>query len=292
MAVTRAAGTERRGARAGVLVRPHPANSRQWRAFDASSFSQVSLWPPVGSDPNGLEARRTYVDSLWHCAAVVGINTSAQIEAAIVGRPVFTIRDAGFAHAQDGTLHFRHLVEDGGPVQVADTLDAHVRQLGEFLERGHELPVHTRAFVRGFVRPHGLERPAAPIFAATVAGLCALPRLAPEKRSVVGPPVPAARPVEGLPGTPSGRGSAVLGLRPPSVSGGRGLADGSRTRTRSGGWLSLARLGIKRVRRAVWRIWYESSRAVELVLGRVRKPMIRGARYASRVARRVVGKQA
>ena len=157
-----------------------PPTARQWRAFEASSFAQVSLWPPVGAEPNGPQARRDYVDSMWHCAAVVGINTSAQIEAAIVGRPVFTIRDPHFAHAQDGTLHFRHLVEGDGPVRVADTLDDHVLQLGQFLDaraRGAERP---REFVRQFVRPHGLDLPAASIYASTVGGLSALPRRAPE----------------------------------------------------------------------------------------------------------------
>jgi len=58
------------------------------------------------------------------------------------------------------------------------------------------------------------------------------------------------------------------------------------------GWLAIARLAWKRVRRACWRVWYESSRAAGLLLGRVRKLMARGVRSAGRVARRVVGRQA
>ena len=58
------------------------------------------------------------------------------------------------------------------------------------------------------------------------------------------------------------------------------------------GWMALARLGVKRARRAAWRAWYESSRAAETILARVRKPMLRVSRYAGRVARRVVGRQA
>ena len=213
---------------AGVLVRPHPANSRQWRAFEASSFSQVSLWPPVGAEPNGPQARRDYVDSMWHCAAVVGINTSAQIEAAIVGRPVFTIRDPHFAHAQDGTLHFRHLVAGDGPVRVADTLDTHVLQLGEFLDRAPEPPERARDFVRHFVRPHGLDRPAASIYASTVGGLCALPPQGARARSLVGGGAPAARVGEGVAGASAGRGSAAVGVRDAPVPRGRRVADDAR----------------------------------------------------------------
>jgi hypothetical protein len=272
---------------AGVLVRPHPANSRQWRAFDASSFSQVSLWPPIGADPN----RPDYVDSLWHCAAVVGINTSAQIEAAIVGRPVFTVRDADFAHAQDGTLHFRHLVAGGGPVRVADTLDAHVAQLGEFLEREPESAAPERQFVQAFVRPHGLQRAAAPIFAATVAGLCALPRLAPQ----VDPWwIVACRPFARLKAylahlLAEDRPLWVYAMRPLLAAAVWVMAA---VHGPGAGWLAFVRLGAKRARRAVWRAWYESSRAAEHVLGRIRKPMLRLSRYAGRVARRVGGRQA
>jgi hypothetical protein len=285
----RAPGPAVRGV--GVLVRPHPANSRQWRTFQAHSFEQVSLWPAVGSDPNGPQARRDYVDSLWHCAAVVGINTSAQIEAAIVGRPVFTIRDADFAHAQEGTLHFRHLVGDGGPVRAADTLDAHVRQLGEFLEQGTAPAAPSGDFVRDFVRPHGLERPAAPIYASAVAGLCALPRLAP------GPDpwwVIACRPIALVKAyavhvLAEDRPLWVYLMRPFLVA---LVWVMTSLHGPGGGWLALARLAAKRTRRTLWRFWYESSRAIEHVVGRVLKPMRRGARYAGRVARRVVGRQA
>ncbi|HEY6359551.1 MAG TPA: hypothetical protein VIX63_00535, partial [Vicinamibacterales bacterium] len=115
---------------AGVLVRPHPANSRQWRAFDAPAFANVALWPPIGTDFNDPHFRQDFFDSFYHSAAVVGINTSALLEAGIVGRPVFTITAAEFAHAQEGTLHFRHLVNpDGGLVRSAASLDAHILQL-------------------------------------------------------------------------------------------------------------------------------------------------------------------
>jgi hypothetical protein len=58
------------------------------------------------------------------------------------------------------------------------------------------------------------------------------------------------------------------------------------------GWLAYFRLSVKRARRAAWRVWYESSRSVELIVGRILKPMRRVSRYAGRVARRVGGRQA
>jgi hypothetical protein len=160
-------------ASAGVLVRPHPANAKQWRTLDTGEWANVALWPPVGSDPNAADAQRDYFDSLYHSAAVVGINTSAQIEAAIVGRPVLTIQAPDFAHAQGGTLHFHHLVDDGGAVQTAATLDAHVEQLAAVL--AGRAPRDARRFVSAFVRPHGIDVPASSMFANEVSRLAGLP---------------------------------------------------------------------------------------------------------------------
>jgi hypothetical protein len=164
-------------ARVGVLVRPHPANARQWRAFDPREFDGVAVWPPIGTDPNAPDFRRDYFESLYFSAGVVGINTSAQLEAGIVGRPVFTIRAPEFAHAQEGTLHFRHLVgTHGGLVQEAATLDEHARQLASALRAGGHEDSARREFVRWFIRPFGLELPAVPRFVAAIGRLAALPR--------------------------------------------------------------------------------------------------------------------
>jgi hypothetical protein len=159
----------------GVLIRPHPANARQWRAFDAAAFDNVAIWPPVGTDPNAADFRGDYVDSLYHSVGVVGINTSAQIEAGIVGRPVFTIRAPEFAHAQEGTLHFRYLVgENGGPVRAAATLEEHVAQLAAAVD-APQATGERRAFIRDFIRPHGLDEPAAPVFGRAIDELLRLP---------------------------------------------------------------------------------------------------------------------
>ena len=109
------------------------------------------------------EARSTYFDSIHHSGAVVGINTSALIESAILGRRVFTLRDPQFRHAQEGTLHFQYLLRDnGGPLTVADSFDGHFDQLSAALADGGQTGELERRFVARFIRPHGIERPALP----------------------------------------------------------------------------------------------------------------------------------
>ena len=161
-------------ASAGLLIRPHPQNADQWRDVDLSADG-AAVWPRDPSARVDDGSKADFFDSLYHSAAVVGINTSALIEAAIVGRPVFTVLDEEYRTSQDGTLHFRYLVEvSGGLLRVARSLAEHVEQLGTVLvEGGHD--ERARAFVTSFVRPHGIERPATPILANAIEGLLATP---------------------------------------------------------------------------------------------------------------------
>jgi len=150
---------------ARVLVRPHPANLAPWIGTETLAALErlgVSVWPRSYSGmPLAAEEIDAFRDSLATCDAVVGINTTAMIEAAIVGRPVLTVHDPAFAHSQRETLHFAHLT-DGieGCALVARTLDEHVAQLERTLRDPGERRDALTAFVRAFVRPRGLDRPA------------------------------------------------------------------------------------------------------------------------------------
>jgi hypothetical protein len=153
----------------GVLVRPHPAYSREWREADLSDLADVaiSVTPKVNAD-QGL------YDALHHAAAAVGLNTSAMIEASILGKPVHTLLVPEF-EGQGGTLHFEYLLRrNGGPVSLAEDFDEHRRQLRDAL--AGDAPAREQAFrfVRSFVRPHGLDRPATPIVVAEIERLAEL----------------------------------------------------------------------------------------------------------------------
>jgi len=155
---------------AAVLVRPHPQHAGQWRAADLSGLGPVSVWPPGGADPTDAGSRCDYFDSIHHCAAVVGVNTSALIESAIVGRPVFTYLAPEFCETQRGTLHFAHLADDG-PLRVAESFEEHAAQLALVLAEPARAHPSAEAFLRSFVRPHGLDSAATPRLVAALEGL-------------------------------------------------------------------------------------------------------------------------
>lgn len=158
---------------AAVLVRPHPYGGDKLRHATFDEFGAVSVFPRGEANPVDADDRRDYFDSLANSDAVVGINTSAMIEAGIAGRPVFSVQVEDFAATQAGTLHFRYLLpENGGFVHSATTLDEHVVQLSCVL-KGDEAGELTQAFVERFVRPHGLDVPATSRFADAVEAVAA-----------------------------------------------------------------------------------------------------------------------
>lgn len=147
-----------------VLIRPHPYNPGSWGSFEVAGLGAVAVWPRHGANPVNEGDRADYFHSLYHCAAVVGINTSAMIEAAIVGRPVHTILAGEFDATQLGTLHFRYLLPaNGGFLRVASDLREHVALLADTLDRSGEVQNQLRRFLRTFVRPHGLDTPCTPV---------------------------------------------------------------------------------------------------------------------------------
>jgi hypothetical protein len=163
---------------AGVVVRPHPQNFASWQDADIDEPGRIVVWPRGGVAPTDRQSKEDYFDSLYHARAVVGLNTSALVDSAIVRRPVFTIVGERFSGTQTGTLHFAYLVRDNGNglLNVARSWEEHFEQLGGALrapERHHE---RIERFLHAFIRPHGLDRPAAPLAVEAVERAAAAPK--------------------------------------------------------------------------------------------------------------------
>lgn len=185
IAAIRGSGDERLR-RAGLLIRPHPQNAKQWQGVDLSDQPNVALWPKTGVNPIGGSARADYYHSMFFSRGVVGVNTSGQIESGIVGRPVYAVTTGEFAGTQEGTLHFQHLKNaDGGLLHLASTFDVHVAQLSELLAGGAGEDEKARRFVEGFVRPHGLDVPATPRLVDSLESFAAIPAGAPHAAGAV-----------------------------------------------------------------------------------------------------------
>jgi hypothetical protein len=157
----------------GVLVRPHPSAGERWPRKPPSLAENMVVWPPSGADPRDPRSKADYFDSLYWSAGVVGVNTTALVEAAIVGKRTYTVTLPELADTQQGTLHFHYLMrENGGPLTVAGSLEEHLDDLARALEEP-EPEGWNRPFLESFVRPHGLERDAAPLLVEDLGELLA-----------------------------------------------------------------------------------------------------------------------
>ena len=152
-----------------ILVRPHPARMKEWADADLSTERDVAVW---GQSPVTPDAKNGYFDSLHHSAAVVGLNTSAFLEAAIAGRPIFATLLPEHYENQEGTIHFHYLMSvGGGLLHTARTLGEHAAQLNACLVAGERESARSRAFVDAFIRPFGSSVAATPRFADAVEAL-------------------------------------------------------------------------------------------------------------------------
>lgn len=156
---------------ASLLIRPHYSNMDAWRDAEID-LPAVSIWPRQRPSLPMTEADASdYFHSIYFSNAVVGINTSAMIEATIIGRPVHTIERPEFADTQRGTIHFHYLVEQGGCIMTTERFEVHGRQVARSLADPDAGRAERLAFLRHFVRPNGLDRPAVDFVADAIEGL-------------------------------------------------------------------------------------------------------------------------
>lgn len=151
---------------AAVLVRPHPERRAEWEHETLDGLGPVVV---AGRNPVNASAKADYFDALFHSSAVIGLVTSAFLEAAIVGRPVLTVLPDEMRPHQSGMLHFRYLLEvEGGLLMTSRTLAEHVAQLADIVSGRLAVASRQERFLRAFVRPAGLDTAATPIFVERV----------------------------------------------------------------------------------------------------------------------------
>lgn len=146
-------------AEVSVLARPYPTHVRDWRRIHLGEH--VVAFPEAGANPVDPESHDDYYDSLCHASAAFGLSTTAQLECALVGLPVYTILLPEFRHVQRGFPHFRHfLAENGGPVIAASSWDEHAADLATALAPDPERDQVLTAFVERFVMAGSRASPA------------------------------------------------------------------------------------------------------------------------------------
>jgi hypothetical protein len=152
-----------------VLIRPHPQHRLLKDSSEAARLAEVPdvvIHPREGELTIGGAEIADYYDSIHHSAAVVGVNTSAMIESAVVGRGVHVLLTKRYRDTQEGVPHFAHLRSAGGGlIEVTRKQRQHAAGLARAVrgESSDLVAERSRRFLEAFVRPQGLDQPATPL---------------------------------------------------------------------------------------------------------------------------------
>ena len=159
---------------ANILIRPHPKRDALWADVSLETYERVAIAPKIGEMPVLEDSKALFYDSFHHSSLVVGVNTSALIEAGIIGRPVLTLLEEAYRQDQLENFHFPYLMEvSGGLLMIARSREEHLTQLAECLSDPAAGTARAQAFVEAFVRPKGQAQSATSRFADEVLSVAA-----------------------------------------------------------------------------------------------------------------------
>jgi hypothetical protein len=177
--------TDRRVRDVPILLRPHPARMADWVNTEWRSVGNIVMF---GDMPIDDEAREDYFESLYYSEAVVGITTSAFLEAAVVDRPVMAFYADGLQPEHEDSLHFQYLANpQDGLLTMARNLEEHERQMASVLSGSTAAILQRqRRFVDRFVRPCGRDVAATSVVADALERLTAAPRIGAPAASALG----------------------------------------------------------------------------------------------------------
>ena len=140
-----------------ILVRPHPANARVYDEF--VDGDNVHVWPKEGALPDSEQSLQDFYNSLRHCIASVGINTTGMIDAVIANRPCLTIMADRYRTTQLQATHFQYLLA-ANVLEITDSPAACADRIEKVLHGADATAPARERFTQEFARPYGVRRPA------------------------------------------------------------------------------------------------------------------------------------
>jgi hypothetical protein len=123
----------------------------------------VVVWPPEGELTDIAATQQNFFHSIFYSQVVVGVNTTAMIEAAVVDKPCVTILTERYQATQTGRGHFHHLLK-ADFLEVAHGFGESTEVIERILAGGDIKAGNRCKFVHEFVRPRGLDRSVASLF--------------------------------------------------------------------------------------------------------------------------------
>lgn len=154
-----------------IILRSHPAN---WKIYQGLNFKNVRLIPPEGGVmPDTQGSLQLFFDTLYHSLLAVGINTSAILDAIVLGKPAAVLLLEKYRSRQAKTSYFQDLLSSGA-VEPANNFDELLEVARKHLEGRDESREGRERFILEFIRPWGKSRPAGEVAAEEIEALAKL----------------------------------------------------------------------------------------------------------------------
>ena len=137
-----------------IVIRPHPSNHQIYKKI---LKKRICMIPEEGRLPDMPDDSQLFYDTVFYASAAIdGVNTSAIIDAVIMGRPGIVIVTDEYKNTQGGTEYFQNL--------LAEEFLEHVSLGNDFLEKikllleGKDDKKEARGrFIGNYIRPRGLN---------------------------------------------------------------------------------------------------------------------------------------
>lgn len=142
-----------KGKKVGVILRSHPANHFT-PSIESNEEFKIKVYPERTQWVVSSASQKDLYSCIVSADAVVGLNTSAILEASIFGKPVLSWSDKLSGPGTSGTVHYKYLVELGFVINSPNLKD-HIDKLVEQIFN-NSFKVSSES-INHFLRPKGLN---------------------------------------------------------------------------------------------------------------------------------------
>ena len=138
---------------AQMIFRPHQANTEIYEKFPESNGI---FHFPKGRIKDPVETERLYYDTLIHSDFVLGINTSAMLEAIILDKPVVSYLADEFKKTQSDAQHFQELIAEN-TIEIAESPQEFAKIAATLFAGVDNMRGQRKHFIKKFIRPNGSD---------------------------------------------------------------------------------------------------------------------------------------
>jgi hypothetical protein len=142
-----------------IVARPHPSNAE---AFHNGPIPPNTLvWPEETHLPDSEATANDFFQSVYFSEAAIGLNTTAMVDAIVIGKPCITWLRSSSSATQWRAVHFQDLLRSRATYLANSAAECAILIQDLAIKKNDPLVGARLKFVETFLRPNGIIVPAA-----------------------------------------------------------------------------------------------------------------------------------